>query len=128
MRLFLSKPKVFISILAVLIGLALFGTSYAISAFSKTLTGIGNVDYVSEVTVTDIQISGNNKVTVRLTSIGDTQADTTYTVTLYLDQEPFATTQTVSWTSGEIPGTTKKITFDSVPLAPVTEVGVEVTR
>jgi len=126
----LIKYKIVKVILGILIvSILFFGTpvgAYAISLFNKTLAGMGQMTYTNEVTITDIKVKSLSKVTVTIESSNATVADRVYTVALYLDDVKQVTTQSVSWTVIEIPGTKKKVDFTSLDLALVVSIDAEV--
>ena len=117
-------------ILAIVIGVmfASYGVGYAITSFYKQLVGVGNVTFNQEVDIFNIQVTGPSSVKVITQSTANTEADYVYTVTLYLDFEAVAPTQTVSFTAPQIPDVKKTITFSSLSLGAVSDVGAEVTR
>ncbi len=112
-------------LLALVFTLTPLGT-IAMAYFSKIVAGLGQTQYTDEVTVSNIKAKGT-KVDVDLTSVATTQADVVYTVILYLNDVSTATL-TISWTAGEIPGVTKKVSFTGLSLGSVTEVYIEVVR
>jgi len=108
--------------------LASFGAAQAITALYKQVTGIGNVDYSDEVTVTNIRVTGPSKVQVTMVSNVTTVPDYVYTVTLYLDSVAVVPTTTVTWPLVQIPGVPKNVSFTGLTLGPVASIGVEVTK
>lgn len=124
-----SKTRNLVIALAIVAGIivASWGAAFAISSFYKQLTGIGNVEFNQEVTVSNIQVTGSDKIKVSLTSSATTIPATTYTVTLYLDYAS-ESSYTISWSAAEIPGTIKRHDFTGLSLASVSNINVEVTR
>lgn len=109
------------------ISLAAFSTAYAMTMLYKELSGVGNVDYNAEVTVTDIKATGPERIRVVLTSTATTEADYAYTINLFVNYTE-VDTDTVTWTAPQIPGTNKIILFDNIDLSTATNISVEVVR
>ena len=109
------------------LALAFVSAGWAVTQFYKQISGVGNVDFNNEVTISDIQVTGPSRVTVRLTSNVETEADHVYSVTLYLDFVPSASS-TVSWTAPQVPGMTKMVQFTGLSLGAAGGIGVEVIR
>jgi len=84
--------------------------------YTKVLHGQGEIRSTTEVEIVRmIPIHPAGKYNLWLKSTSDTVADKVYTVQLNThsgDNPPVEIASlTVSWTEGEIPGTTKKLTF-----------------
>lgn len=99
----------------------------AITALYKQIAGIGNTEFIDEVTVTELRVASPTKVQVIVKSKSSTVASTVYTVDLYLNGAKSGTS-TVSWTASQIPDTEKTISFSGLSLGIVTSIGVDVTR
>lgn len=113
----------------VIVAILFFGTplgAYAISFFTKTLAGIGQMTYTNEVSILDIKVKSLSKVDVTVESKSNTVSDRVYIVVLYLDDVKWTDTQTVSWTAEQIPGTKKKVSFVGLDLASTIVVDAEV--
>lgn len=107
--------------------LAFYSVGYAITSFYSQVTGIGNSEFTDETTVTSMVIVSPTKIQVKLTSTADTVAGQTYYAALYLNGN-YEATQTTSWTTGQIPGTTKTLSYSGLSLGIVTSWGINVTK
>lgn len=104
-----------------------YATVFALSSMYKQLAGLGNVEFVDQVQVTEIAIVSPTKIKTVIKSIISTEAGYVYKVNIYLDGVNTAN-QTVSWGSGQIPNIEKTLNFSGLSLGSVTIIGIEVIR
>lgn len=123
-KLTVRKLLIF-GLVGIILSVAGYFSAQAITMLYKQVTGSGNVEYSDQTTVSQVVVQGADKIKVSLVSTATTVASHVYTVELYLDGNDTAT-QTVNWTAGQIPGTTKSVTFAGLSLAGVTDYSVEV--
>ena len=105
-RIIIGGLVALVVILATVVGVQ------AMSGTFLTIAGVGGTQYVDEVDVIYVRVTGPDKVKTQFESTATTEADYVYDAVLLIDDLE-TLTSIVSWTAGQIPGTKKTLTFST---------------
>ena len=115
-------------VIAIIMVIFISGVAIGITMYQEKVAGLGKWQFTNEATIEEIEPEvEDNQVIVKILPTVNTEADHSYTVTLYLDDTEFGTLP-VSWTTGEITGSTRKtITFTGTDLSGTNNIEIKVT-